>query len=419
MGAEGSIRIDRSAATPVGSDVRHDAVRLSQHRLPTSRSGSAAETVFSNGWLVLADEIVWGSLLIRGRQIVAIDSGASRVASAVDLEGDLLLPGLIDLHTDNLERHLQPRPGVAWPTMAALLTHDRQMAAAGVTTVLDSLCVGDQFAGRTGREDALADAIAAIETAQRDGLLACDHQLHLRCEVSSIGAAAAFATHVRHPLVRLASLMDHTPGQRQWRCLERWRLVAGDRLGADEDFDALANRRRMQQLEHALDARREVVALAHARGVALASHDDTTDEHVAEAVADGVTICEFPTTAAAATAARRNRLAVIMGAPNVVLGGSHSGNVSAGDLVRKGLVDGLASDYVPVSLLQACFNLHDIDAVPLAEAIAMATRKPAAMVGLDDRGEIAPGKRADLIRVRTHRRMPVVRGCWCLGKPVA
>jgi phosphonate metabolism protein PhnM len=411
-----SIGMDSRAAALRATALHRETERLSRQRSAVLRPFGSTETVFSNGWLVLADEVVWGSLRVRNGEIVSLDRGTSRVAGALDLGGDFLLPGLVDLHTDNLERHLQPRPGVAWPTAAALLAHDRQMAAAGVTTVFDSLCVGDQFEGRTGREDALAGAIAALEVAQRDDLLACDHLLHLRCEVSSLGTVAAFSTYAGHPLVRMASLMDHTPGQRQWRRLDRWRQVNGERISSDVDLDDVLAQRQAQQQEYAPRARCQVAALARAQGLALASHDDTTDEHVEEAAADGVTICEFPTTAVAAAAARRRRLAIIMGAPNVVLGGSHSGNVSARELAAVGLVDGLASDYVPASLLQSCFALHDGHGLPLADAVAMVTRNPAAMVGLDDRGEIAVGKRADLIWVRRHRKMPVVRGSWCRGR---
>lgn len=413
----GAIGSDSRAATLRATALHREAERPLRHRPALLRPFSSAETVFSNGWLVLADEVVWGSLRVHDGEIVSIDSGVSRVPGAVDLGGDFLLPGLVDLHTDNLERHLQPRPGVAWPTAAALLAHDRQMAAAGVTTVFDSLCVGDQFEGRTGREDALVEAISAIEAAQRDNLLACDHVLHLRCEVSSAGTAAAFAACAKHPLVRLASLMDHTPGQRQWRRLDRWRQVNGERVLSNTNLDVLLAQRQAQQQAYAPDTRCQIIALAREQGLALASHDDTTEEHVEEAATDGVSICEFPTTAVAAAAARRRRLAIVMGAPNIVLGGSHSGNVSARDLAAVGLVDGLASDYVPASILQSCFVLHDVHGVPLADAVAMATRKPAAMVGFDDRGEIAVGKRADLVWVRRHSKLPVVRGGWCRGRP--
>ncbi len=379
---------------------------------------SSTEIVFSRGSLVVGDEIIQGSLVVRDGLIAAIDTGVSHLSGVVDLEGDLLLPGLVDLHTDNLERHLQPRRGVAWPAFDAFLAHDRQMAISGVTTVFDSLCVGDQFTGRSGRDDTLACAIAAIEAAQADALSSCVHLLHLRCEVSSIDAVSVLARHIGHPLVRLVSLMDHTPGQRQWRQLDKWRQVNGEHFEAGADLDAVVLHRQGLQQQHADAARRAAVTLARAHHLPLASHDDTTVDHVAEAVWNGVSICEFPTTAIAAAAARRRSLAVVMGAPNVILGGSHSGNVSARALVREGLVDALASDYVPTSLLQACFLLHHQLGLTLTSAVALASRTPARMAGLNDRGELAVGKRADLLWVRDYPQLPVIRGGWCGGRRI-
>ncbi len=413
-----SIEVGECSVSPLATDALRHVTRPPRRGEGAAPRRHGVETVLTNAWLVLPNEVRRGSLVIRGGKIAAIDSTPSRRPSAIDLEGDLLLPGLVDLHTDNLERHLQPRPGVAWPDIAALVTHDRQMAAAGITTVFDSLCVGDQFEGRSGRDEALTKAITAMETAQRDGLLKSEHVLHLRCEVSSLGAAAAFASHIDHPLVRLASLMDHTPGQRQWRRLDKWLQVAGSRLCHGDDAQTVLARRQVQQRACAVTARHEVASLARARRVILASHDDTTEAHVAEAVGLGVTISEFPTTRQAAEAARVHGLSVIMGAPNVVLGGSHSGNISARELAGSGLVDALASDYVPDSLLQAAFRLCDAHDLPLPRAIGMVSATPAAMVGLDDRGEIAAGKRADLIWVKPYHHMPVVRASWCQGRQI-
>jgi alpha-D-ribose 1-methylphosphonate 5-triphosphate diphosphatase len=381
----------------------------------------AREHVLTGGRIVAPEGLIEGTVHIRDGRIAAIDGGRSRLESAVDLDGDYLLPGMIDIHTDNLERHLEPRPGVAWPNMAALITHDRQIAAAGITTVLDSLCIGNADHRGAGRGETVVGSLQAMEQAQADGLLKVDHRLHLRCEVSTAGVVEAFLHFVDDPLVRLVSLMDHTPGQRQWRQLEKWRQLAGVAPAAavDDGEAALLQRRRQEQATYAAPTREAIVAICRQRGLTLASHDDTTAEHVAEAVANGVAISEFPTTAEAAQAAHDSRLWVVMGAPNVVLGASHSGNVSARELGRRGLVDGLASDYVPISLIQACFTFHQQLGMPLPEAVATVTAAPAAMVGLSDRGEIAPGRRADLIRVRAYQHMPVVRTVWRGGEMVA
>jgi alpha-D-ribose 1-methylphosphonate 5-triphosphate diphosphatase len=378
-----------------------------------------SELILTNGVVVTPQAVFHGTVHVVGRTIAAVDPAKSHATSAVDLEGDYLIPGIVDVHTDNLERHLEPRPGVQWPNLAALLMHDRQVAAAGVTTVFDSLCVGDYDDGKAGRRDALVPSLKATEEAQAAGLLKAEHLLHLRCEVSADGVVEAFTDFVDDPNVRLVSVMDHTPGQRQWANLDKWRQFNTRRNVSEAQLMEILERRRERQHRLAPGARRAIVSICRHRGLKLASHDDTTAEHVAEAITDGIDISEFPTTVEAARLARAAGIHIVMGAPNVVLGGSHSGNVSARHLAGLGLVDGLASDYVPQSLIQACFLFHEVVGLDVCQAVDAVTRKPAAMVGLDDRGEIAPGKRADLIRVRSYLHMPVVRSVWREGTLVA
>ncbi len=382
-----------------------------------ARAGSG-EQILTNARIVTGTAVFTGTVHLRGGRIAAVESGRSHARSATDLHGDLLIPGLIDVHTDNLERHLEPRPGVAWPSLAALLAHDRQMAAAGITTVCDALCIGDRHCGQTRSPAVLDDALRARADAERAGLLKAQHLLHLRCEVTTEGAAEAFAAVADEPAIRLVSLMDHTPGQRQWRDLDRWRRH-DPVVASNADADEIRLRRLRFPPERAAAARRDIAALARRRALVLASHDDTTDAHVAQAADEGVTICEFPTTPEAARAARARGLRVVMGSPNVVLGGSHAGNVSARALALAGLLDALASDYVPISLIEACFILHHGLGLALPEAVAVATARPAAMLGLADRGEIAPGRRADLVRVQPHRQIPVVTAVWRAGSRVA
>jgi alpha-D-ribose 1-methylphosphonate 5-triphosphate diphosphatase len=375
------------------------------------------ELLLTNARLVLAEEVVEGTVQVVDGTIEAVEPGVSRAPSAVDLDGDYLMPGIVDIHTDNLERHLRPRPGVDWPNIAALLTHDRQIAASGITTVFDSLCVGvgDE---KGGRAEALAKSLAAMEQAQADGLLKAEHFLHLRCEVCSPHVVERFFDFADDPLVKLVSVMDHTLGQRQWSRIDKWEAFAGISLGEAELDARLAEARAAQKLWS--DRNRDaIVTAARVKALALASHDDTTLEHVADAAARGIGISEFPTTEEAAREARGRGMWVVMGAPNVVLGGSHSGNVSARRLAAEGLVDGLASDYVPVSLIHACFLFHDELGIPLPRAAATVTVNPARMVDLDDRGEIAPGLRADLIWVKAYRHVPVIRGVWRQGQLVA
>ena len=373
------------------------------------------ELVLTNARIVTHNSVFRGTIRVVGDRIAGMDIGRSSVGSATDLEGDFLFPGLVDIHTDNLEKHLEPRPGVAWPNLTALVAHDHQIAAAGVTTVFNSLCIGDQRRGRARSREALAASLNALERAHADRLLKAEHFVHLRCEVSADDVVEAFASLVDNPFVRLVSLMDHTPGQRQWRDVERWRHFNLAKIPAAE-LDEIYQRRTKLGAEIAASARRKIARVCRERGLVLASHDDTIEEDIAEAVENSVTISEFPTTDVAARLARSVGMRVVMGAPNIVLGGSHCGNVSARELAAQGLVDGLASDYVPVSLIQACLLLHKEMGVALSAAVAMVTTRPASMIGLADRGEIAPGLRADLVWVKAHHHMAVVRGVWRAGQ---
>ena len=243
------------------------------------------------------------------------------------------------------------------------------------------------------------------------GLLKCDHRLHLRCELAAKGVVEDLAESLQHPLVSLVSLMDHTPGQRQWRNLDQWRQY-NSRKYSREHLDATIEKRLERQRLYAEPNRRDLVALCHSNDLPLASHDDTTEAHVMEGVRDGVAISEFPTTLEAARRANEHGLKTVMGAPNVVKSGSHSGNVAAHELAAAGLLDGLASDYVPISMLHGAFHLAGNCDVPLVDAVAMVSANPAEMVGLTDRGRIAPGMRGDMIRVRVIDDTPVIREVW-------
>lgn len=377
-----------------------------------------ADTVFTGGRIVLADEVLGGSLSIVGSEIAAVDRAPSRLAGAVDLEGDLLIPGLIDLHTDNLERQVLPRATARWPSRSAMIAHDAQCAVAGVTTVFDSFCVGD-LGFQEERTRTFVDGVADMDELSEAGLLKSEHRLHLRCELPAPDMEALFLPYANHPRLTLVSLMDHSPGVGQWGDVEKYRdLLRRDGLTEEEIETKLAQQRdsRTRWRNH---NRHVVLSTMQGRAVTLASHDDRTLEDVAENAADGIRIAEFPVTMAAAQAAQSYGMQTIAGAPNVVRGGSHSGNVAAADLLRAGAVDAFASDYVPAAMLEAAIMATRIAELPLPTAIGLVTDHPARMAGLSDRGRIAPGRRADLVRVRIFDGVPIVRGVWRQGVRVA
>ena len=380
-----------------------------------------SELLLGNARIVLADRVLErGWVAIAQGQIAEIGEGAAPGRSE-DAAGDLIMPGLVELHTDALEAHFVPRPKVFWDPIAAVISYDAQLATSGITTVLDSLRVWTEegASGVDGAAGLLADAIG---NARDGGLLRADHFLHLRCEVpmpSVVDEAKAIAG---RPDVRLMSLMDHTPGQRQFRNEGKLRDYYRGKGGGmtDAELDVLFARRAAYQQEYAAKNLREIVALAQQHNVPLASHDDTTDENVADAIKDGIAVAEFPTTMEAARGLHRAGISVLMGAPNVVRGGSHSGNVAAIDLAQEGMLDILSSDYVPSSLLMGAMQLpRRVPGIDLAAAIRTVTKTPAEAVGLADRGEIAIGRRADLIRVQEAGDIPVVRSVWREGRRVA
>ena len=379
--------------------------------------------LLTNAHLVTRDDIALGSLYAEDGLIRGIDTEPATSPQAIDLGGDLLIAGLIELHTDNLERHLMPRPGVHWALLPALLAHDAEIAAAGITTVLDAIGVGEADTDSLRGQD-WNPLLSCLSDCRARGVLRADHLLHVRCELPAPNTIGLFTPFHNHPLLKLISLMDHTPGQRQWENIDHARIYYTGKKGWSETkFQAKVAQASELQDRYARPHRAYFVDYAKTHGITLASHDDTTPDHVAQACDEGVRISEFPTTVAAAQAARDMGLSTVMGGPNVVRGGSHSGNVAAAELARLGLLDILSSDYVPGSLLSAVFTLHRQQGIALPQAVGMVTHQPATALNLNDRGQIAPGLRADLVQVHPitlhdGSLHPVVRAVWRGGRRV-
>ena len=377
-----------------------------------------AETVLCNARIVLEDQVLTGSVLIRDGKIADISEGVSRTGE--DFEGDYLVPGLVELHTDHLEAHYSPRPGVRWLKMAAIQAHDAQVVTSGITTVFDCLRMGSDEDGgfEQGEMREMADALAQ---AARENRLRADHRIHLRCEVSTDNVLAHFQEFENDRQVGLVSLMDHAPGQRQFQTMDQYTLYYKNKRGmTDEAFAEFCARQQALSAKYAAPHRTEIARACAERGITIASHDDATIAHVEESVGFGIRLAEFPTSFEAAEASHAAGLSVLMGAPNIVRGKSHSGNIAARDLAARGVLDVLSSDYVPFSLIHAPFVLSDeVESVSLPQALAMVTATPARTVGLTDRGRIATGLRADIVRVQRHEGIPVVRSVWREGRRVA
>jgi alpha-D-ribose 1-methylphosphonate 5-triphosphate diphosphatase len=372
---------------------------------------------------VLADAVTEGYLVVVDGTIDSvgegsfstrdISHGSDNDVAIEDCGGDYLLPGLVELHTDHLETHYMPRPGVRWNPVAAIQSHDAQIAASGITTVNDCLRMGRDDSNKyaEGEIRELADHLVRVAGEDR---LRAEHYIHLRCEVSSPGVMDDYALFDDFASVKLVSLMDHAPGQRQFSDLKMYESYYRTKDGMDEEAYKKFFADRVAESEtYAAKHRALIASRCRARGVCMASHDDTTTAHVNEAVSLGVSISEFPTTMDAATVARAQGLRILMGAPNVVRGGSHSGNVSARLLAENGLLDLLSSDYVPSSLLQAVFMLAlEYEVLSLPDAVALVSSNPAAAAGFNDRGELSRGRKADVVRVAYDGEVPVVRSVW-------
>jgi len=289
-----------------------------------------------------------------------------------------------------------------------------------VTTVCDAIAIGDAAAA-SPRLTEFGNMIEVICQGQASGRFAVEHLLHLRCELSFEMVYEVTEKYADNPLLSIISLMDHTPGQRQFVRIDKFKEYYMGKHGiTPEQMEEFIEFRQQEQQKYAPKNRQALVALSHAKGISLATHDDATVEHVQEAIENKAVIAEFPTTLEAAKASHDAGLKVLMGAPNLVLGGSHSGNVSAMELVSQNLVDIISSDYVPQSLLQSIFIIARKTGKPIYETMGLVTSNPAASIDLfHDRGSLEVGKRADFITVHDDGVVPRLMSTVCQGKRVA
>ncbi len=353
-------------------------------------------------------------VLIEDGVIAALDPESSGNARVIDLVGRLLMPGMIDLHCDALEKEVEPRPNVHFPLDFACAQADKRNAAAGITTVYHALSFANHELGV--RNNAFAAEIArAVHAWQAHALI--DNRVHVRYEVTDETAPTVLRTLIENGDTHLMSFMDHSPGQGQFRDVEAYRAYLARTYKTDDAAldDILA--RKAEAAWGAMARMEALAALARARGVALASHDDDSPAKVDTVAALGAAISEFPVNVETARAARAKGLATLFGAPNVLRGKSQSGNMRALDAVLEGVADCLCGDYSPAALLPSVLKLPELADIPLHTAIAFVTANPARAAGLADRGEIAAGRRADLVAVKWLGGLPQAERVWSGGKP--
>ncbi|ALV28977.1 alpha-D-ribose 1-methylphosphonate 5-triphosphate diphosphatase [Pannonibacter phragmitetus] len=350
--------------------------------------------------IVTPNEVIeHGSLRIEDGCIAELRD--TPVAGA-ELEGNglLLLPGFVDMHGDMVEREVEPRPNVPMPLELGLRDLDRRLAGSGFTTAYAALSFSPMSTYGHLRSYEHTSAVIRKLKAMRH-MLNVDHRVHARFEITFPKALSVIEELITEGTVDLISLTDHTPGQGQYRDIERHvQKMARERgLSREEAAEAIARRieERTQPAGVLAETLEAISSLCRAHGVALASHDDDTTDKVELMHGLGVVISEFPVTLEAAAEARRRGLATAMGAPNALRGQSYSGNLSAREAHAAGLLDMLASDYHPSAMLPALLELAGTDRDGLPGAVRLATLNPAKALGLDDRGCIETGRLADLV----------------------
>jgi alpha-D-ribose 1-methylphosphonate 5-triphosphate diphosphatase len=378
--------------------------------------------------LVLADRVVeCGAIAIEDGGIAAIRESdewprtLQTIADARDMRGLTAIPGVIDMHGDMLEREIEPRPRAFLPYPLALQELDKRLAASGVTTAYAAISFSEiSILRNTLRKEETGRAIVRAIHDERPRLLT-DMRAHARFEVTNPNATSMLRTMLEQRMIDLVSLNDHTPGQGQYRDIEKYikEMAAWRKISADYAEEMThARLHELSQRPVSWDIIRDVTGLAASQGVPIASHDDDTPDKVALMREFGATISEFPVTIEAAREARRVGMRVAMGAPNALRGVSTSGNLSARDAVAKDSVDLLAADYHPGALIQAACLLYRSSILTLPAAVALITANVAAAVGLYDRGVLAPGKRADLVFLDTRDALPRVRATMRDGRVI-
>ncbi|HWK46351.1 MAG TPA: alpha-D-ribose 1-methylphosphonate 5-triphosphate diphosphatase [Stellaceae bacterium] len=351
-------------------------------------------TIFGGRLVLPSGELAAGAIDIDGERIAAVGP-PGRVTGGIDATGLIVAPGIVDLHGDAFERQIMPRPGVTFPIDGALIDTDRQMTANGITTAFHGLTYSWE-PGLRGRDMAvrLLDALERLRPR-----LGCDTKLHLRWETFNLSAVEEVVGWIAEGRVHFLAFNDHFD-EIVKKC------ASAEALGRYADRSQISSDAfvtLLGEVELGRDAvpgairRLTETALRH--GIRMASHDDYTAETRASYQALGCRVAEFPRTRAALMAAQSCGSPIVMGAPNIVRGGSHLGSIDAAEAIAEGLCDVLVSDYYYPAQLQSVFDLARRGSLPLAAAWPLIAANPAKAAGFDDRGELVAGQRADLVLI--------------------
>lgn len=382
------------------------------------------KTVITNGKLILEDRVLEGFDIVLEagviQKICPSEQDDKRDAQVYDAKNDYVMPGIIDIHSDMIESYIQPRSTAIMDFAMGLREAERVLAGCGITTMFHSISMFREGAWdvKEIRQAPQVRKLAGLIAGYRHEERLIRHRYHLRYEIDNLACYDQVKEMIENGCVDLLSFMDHTPGQGQYKNLEIYRKHQPNegRDLSEAAFDALIQ----SELEKAtvtFEQLKELAEMARSRGISVASHDDDTVEKLEVNARLGVAISEFPITMEVAKEARKKGFKTVVGAPNILLGGSHSGNLSALEAIREGAADVLVSDYYPQSLLQAVFRLFQREGIPAWEAVRYVTLAPARAAGLADKfGSIAEGKQGDLLIVRSEKGCPALEKVFVAGE---
>lgn len=366
--------------------------------------------------VVLADQVLEdAAVLIDEGCIRAINPVRADGAHEIDLHGQWLMPGMVDLHCDAIEKEAEPRARVLFPLDFACLNVDRRNAAAGITTPYHAMSFAHAEWGVRNNETA-AELVRAVRRVRTHALV--DNRIHVRYEITDESALPYILELLDEGSVDLLSLMDHTPGQGQFRHLDSYVAYMMGNHGSTREAAMQVAEDKIRARESADDRVLALMERSRLRGIPTASHDDDDPQRVATMKRLGASMSEFPIHLETARAAHTAGLSTIFGAPNVMRGGSQSGNLRAFDAIEAGVADCLCADYAPATMLSAVSLLVSRDGLALHDAARLVTSNPARAAGLHDRGEITVGKRADLISIAHPGGHAAVANTWLGGRRV-
>ncbi len=384
------------------------------------RDIAVADLLIDNARIVTpAGVIEHGSLLVEDGHIARLRAGAQRArAPRLDAAGDLLLPGIVDIHSDVIEKAVQPRPGGDFPVDIALHELDKQIVACGITTIYHCLCFTEIDDSGLRGPQTVAHLVEAINRLAPQ--LMARTRIHARYEIVGGHPLEPLEEYMQNGRIHLFSLMDHTPGQGQFTDFEHFKAYYGRSRGyTAEEIRQLADRRLKDRASLDENKLRRLCDVAQRYGLRIASHDDDTAAKVKWVKSLGATISEFPVRTAAARAAKAAGMYVGVGAPNLLRGRSLTNNLSARDAILGGYADLLCSDYAPMAMLHSALRLHAEGAITLPQAVDLIAGAPARAVGIEKEvGAIAEGLAADLVLVNTDGPVRRVRRTFVRGRTV-